>query len=181
MEKDLELDKELENDSNGSGKCPECSETTVSDGKEMECESLKKERDEYLDGWKRAKADLINYRNDELKRMQEITRFASEDILREVLVVIDSFDLGIASLGDESSTRAGKGMMMIRAQMEDMLKRRGLDRISAVAGTPFDPSVHEAISAVESDKDSGMIIEEVEKGYMLHGKLLRPSRVVVSK
>ncbi len=140
-----------------------------------------RERDEYLDGWKRAKADLVNYRNDEFKRLQEIARFSSEDILREVIAVLDSFDLGIVSLGEEASSKSAQGMYMIRAQLEDFLKRKGLERISANPGTLFDPSVHEAIASVESDKSSGSIVNEAEKGYMLHGKLLRPARVIVAK
>ena len=153
----------------------------VADAVSDELQKIIKERDEYLDGWKRARADLVNYRNDELKRLQEIARFSSEDILHEVLMVLDSFDLGIASLGDDASSKAAQGMFMIRAQLEDILKRKGLERISAIPGTPFDPSVHEAIASVDSEKPSGSIVNEAEKGYMLHGKLLRPARVIVAK
>jgi len=141
---------------------------------------IKKEKDEYLDGWKRAKAELINYKNDELKRMNEIIRFAGEDIVREMIGILDSFDLCISSLSDNDQNIA-KGIHMIRTQMEDSLKKKGLERIIVSIGNQFDPTLHEAISAIESDKPSGTVIEEIEKGYMWNGRLLRPARVVVSK
>ena len=140
-----------------------------------------KECDEYLDGWKRAKAELINYKNDEFKRMSEIIRFAGEDIIRDMVVILDSFDLCIVSLNKHNESVAAKGIYMIRSQMEDMLKKRGLERIIVSVDRQFDPALHEAISAIESDKPSGIIIQEIEKGYMWNGKLLRPARVVVSK
>ena len=144
-------------------------------------ETLKKERDEYLDGWKRAKADLVNYKNDDMARLKEISRFASEDVMRDIVVVLDSFDLGIASLADSDESPAHKGMYMIRTQLEDVLKKRGLERMINPIGNPFDPALHEAIASVESDKESGTVVDEVEKGYFLNGKVLRPARVVVAK
>jgi molecular chaperone GrpE len=144
-------------------------------------EVLKKEREEYLDGWKRAKADLVNYKNEEMTRLKEISRFASEDILRDIVVVLDSFDLGIAAVADSDESPAHKGMYMIRTQLEDVLKKRGLERMINPIGHPFDPALHEAIASVESEKESGTVVDEVEKGYLLHGKVLRPARVVVAK
>ncbi|MFA5052585.1 MAG: nucleotide exchange factor GrpE [Parcubacteria group bacterium] len=155
-------------------------ESSAAEVKETEEEKMRKERDEYLDGWKRAKAELINYKNDELKRMNEVIRFAGEDIIRDMIGIMDSFDLCLAALGDKDMEMT-KGVYMIRAQMEDMLKRRGLERIIVSVDHPFDPAIHEAISVTESDKPSGTVIEEIEKGYMWNGKLLRPARVVVSK
>ncbi|KKT22810.1 nucleotide exchange factor GrpE [Candidatus Wolfebacteria bacterium GWA1_42_9] len=148
-------------------------------GKVSESDKLAKERDEYLDGWKRTKADLINYKKDEAKRFEALVRFANEQIIRDLIVVLDSFDLSIASLGGES--KAEKGIYLIRSQLEDALKSYGLERLSVSVGQNFDPSVHDAVVSVESDKPSGTIVEEVEKGYMLNGKLIRPARVKVAK
>ncbi|MDD4931699.1 MAG: nucleotide exchange factor GrpE [Candidatus Colwellbacteria bacterium] len=159
----------------------EVSEKMPDDGSQAEMEQLKKERDEYLDGWKRAKADLINYKNEELTRLREISRFAGEDMMRDILVVIDSFDLGISVLGEESEGAAGKGMYMIRTQLEDVLRKKGLERVIVSTGSPFDPSLHEAIASIESNLPSGTVVDEVERGYLLNGKLLRPARVVVAK
>jgi molecular chaperone GrpE len=143
-------------------------------------EELKKERDEYLEGWKRAKADLINYKNEETARSKEMIRFAEEGIIRDMIAVLDSFDLCISSLDKEKESFT-KGIRMIRTQIEDVFKKRGLEKIDTPIGKPFNPSFHEAISVIDSDKPAGEVIEEVEKGYLWNGKVLRPVRVVVAK
>lgn len=138
-----------------------------------------KERDEYLDGWKRAKADLINYKKEEAKRFESMLKFANEHIIKELLVVLDSFDLALAAMGGESKIE--KGVYLIRAQLEDVLKRYGLERVSVSVGKEFDPSLHDAIVTSESEQPSGTVLEEIEKGYMLGGKLIRAARVRVAK
>lgn len=146
---------------------------------ENETQTIAKERDEYLDGWKRAKADLINYKKEEAKRFESILKFSNEQILRDLLIVMDSFDLAIAALGEEAKTE--KGIFLIRAQFEDVLKRYGLERVPTAVGEPFDPVSHDAVATVESTQASGTITEEVECGYVLGGKVIRPTRVKVAK
>ena len=141
-------------------------------------EKLAKERDEYLDGWKRAKADLINYKKDELKRLEEVARFGSESLILELISILDDFDLALVTL--EESGQVEKGVYLIRSRFEDILKRRGLKRINVKAGDKFDPAIHEAISTVDGGEE-GMIAEEIEAGYALHGKVVRPARVKVYK
>jgi len=138
-----------------------------------------KERDEYLAGWQRAKADLLNYKKDEARRLEEIAKYQLADLFAELLTVLDNFDLAIASL--EKQGPVEKGIYMIRTQIEDKLKRRGLVRISIQAGEPFDPAVAEAIAETESDLPAGTIVEEIEPGYRLHEKILRPARVRLAK
>ena len=140
-----------------------------------------KQRDEYLDGWKRAKADLINYKKDESKRFEAIVKFANEAIVRDLIMVLDSFDLALATLGGDEDSKTQKGLYLIRRQLEDILKLSGLKKIIISAGQQFDSGLQEAVAEIESDKTSGTIIEEVEKGYTLHGKLIRPARVKIAK
>lgn len=142
-------------------------------------EDLQKKCNEYLDGWKRSKADLINYKKDENKRFESFLKFSNEQIIRDLLVILDSFDLALASLGGESKIE--KGIYLIRAQFEDVLKKYGLERLSVSVGQKFDPLVHDAIASIEEEGESGTVFEEVEKGYMLNGKLIRASRVKVIK
>lgn len=146
-----------------------------------ELSKCQKERDEYLDGWKRAKADLINYKKDEAKRFEAIVKFSNESLVRELINVLDSFDLALIALENEADSKKEKGLYLIRQQLEDILKQNGLERIIISVGQPFDPALQEAVAEVESDKPSGTIIEEVERGYLLNGKLIRPARVKVSK
>jgi molecular chaperone GrpE len=145
-------------------------------------EQLKKceqEKKEYLEGWQRAKADFVNYKRDEAARLTTAIQFASEDLFMELIAVLDSFDLGIAAMEKQGGVE--KGVYMIRTQLEDALRRRGLERIAVSAGEPFNPSVAEAVAESESERAPGCIVEEIERGYTLHGKVLRPARVKISK
>jgi molecular chaperone GrpE len=176
---------------------------------EDELTKCQKERDEYLDGWKRAKADLINYKKDEAKRFEAVVKFANEAIIRDLINVLDSFDLALIALTNADITQTNaeinksqtnaddtqtnteespresaswqKGLYLIRQQLEDILRQNGLERIIVSVGQPFDPALQEAIATVESDKPGGTVVEEVEKGYLLNGKLIRPARVKVAK
>lgn len=153
--------------------------TAENDGDSGEMEKIKKERDEYLDGWQRARAELINYKKDESKRFETFKNFANETIVRDLISVLDSFDLAIAAL--EKDGKAEKGIYLIKSQIEDSLKNYGLGKIMVSTGQIFDPLVHEAVAEIDSDKPSGTIIEEIERGYLLNGKLLRPARVKIAK
>ena len=138
-------------------------------------EKLKQERDEYLNGWKRAKADLINYQKDEAKRFEEVIKFANAAMIKELISVLDSFNLALRD-GKED-----KGIYMIQSQLEDALKKAGLEKIETSVGKKFDPNFHEAVAETESEKPSGEIVEEIERGYLLNGKVFRPARVKISK
>ena len=146
-----------------------------------ELSKCRKEYDEYLDGWKRAKADLINYKKDEAKRFEAIVKFSNEALIKELINVLDSFDLALVALEVEEDKKTQKGLYLIRQQLEDILRQNGLERIIVSVGQSFDPALQEAVATIELDKPSGTIIEEVERGYLLNGKLIRTARVKVSK
>ncbi len=144
-----------------------------------EVEKIKKERDEYLAGWQRAKADFVNYKKEEFKHLEEIAKYGSEELLRDLIGILDNFDLGLRVL--EKSGSVEKGVYMIRSQLADILKKRGVEKIEAKIGEKFDPALAEAIAEVESEKPSGTVIEEIEPGWRLHDKILRPVRVKIAK
>lgn len=144
-------------------------------------EELKKcemERKEYLDGWQRAKADSINYRKDESRRLEDIGRFVGASMIEEILPVLDSFDL---ALNHDMPSETVKGILLIRSQFEDVLKKRGLEEIETKAGDEFNTEKHESIGEVESALPHGVIAEAVQRGYLLRGRVLRPVRVRLSK
>ena len=147
--------------------------------KEGELSKHQKERDEYLDGWKRAKAELLNYKKDEARRFEAVLKFANESLVKELLTVLDSFDLAIASFEKDSKTQ--KGLFLIKSQLEDVLKRNGLEKIKAEIGQPFNPEFHEAIAKIESEQPADTIVEEIEAGYILNGKVIRPARIKIAK
>jgi len=138
-----------------------------------------RERDEYLNGWKRAKADLANYRKEEEERFSVFAQFSTEALIAELLALFDSFDLGLAAVNDDGEAK--RGFYLIRGQLEDILKRRGLETILAPPGTPFDPARHEGVGEMTSEYPPGTVAEEESRGYAFGGRVLRPARVKVSK
>lgn len=133
---------------------------------------------EYLNGWQRAKADFVNYKNDEGRRLEDTARFMARSMMQDMLPVLDSFDLALKSYGNEDQQ---KGILLIRSQLTDALKKRGLEIIFVTPGESFNPEKHEALDAIEAEYPPGSIVEEIQKGYLLQGRVLRPSRVRISK
>ncbi len=138
-----------------------------------------KEREEYLVGWKRAKADLINYKKEESQRFEQFAKLSNEVLMTELIAVLDSFDLSLTVL--EKDNPAQKGIALIKSQLEGLLKKYGLEKIIVRPGDSFNPNYHEAIGEVESDKQAGVVAEETESGYILGDKVIRPVRVKLSK
>ncbi len=146
-----------------------------------ELQKCQNEREEYLNGWKRAVADFANYKKDEAKRRAEIIKFANEEIISDFLPILDSFDLALAvSPSSESENQIKKGIAMIKMQLMESLKKYGLEEISP-HGKKFDPACHEAVAETDYDKESGTIVEIVSKGYILNNKVIRAAKVKVAK
>jgi len=142
----------------------------------QECQ---KKRDEYLAGWQRAKADFINHKKEEMERMKSFFKYAAEEFIFKILPVIDNFNLAEKRLLEKGKNP--EVFLRIKKQLEDFLKNEGVEEIKA-AGQRFNPDLHEAVEQVEmKDKESGSIIEEVQKGYKINGRLLRPAKVKVVK
>lgn len=146
---------------------------------QQKLQKLESEKNEYFSGWQRAKADYLNYKKEEAERLRDVARYTSEGFMRELVSILDSFDLGLRSL--EKSGPVEKGVYMIRAQTEDVLKRHGLEKLDVSQGSKFDPALAEAIAEAESEKPPGTVIEVIEPGYRLHDKIIRPARVILSK
>ncbi len=150
----------------------------------QELEACAKERDEYLAGWQRAKADFINHKKDEARRIEELAKYQNEDIIRDLITVMDNFDLGLEALSKQGPVE--KGIYMIRAQIEDILRQRGLKRISMKPGDAYDPSVAETITEEDPpaggpEYPPGSILEVIEPGYKLFDKVIRCARVKLVK
>ncbi len=145
-------------------------------------DAVLKERDEYLNGWKRAKADLINYKKEEDRRFREMAEFSTLSMVRELLAGMDSFDLALNSIKDEEMK---KGIAMIKGQFDEILKRQGVTRIAVLVGAPPDPRLHEAISEVELSQQEkeldGKMTGELVAGYMMGERVIRAAKVKVGK
>ncbi len=127
----------------------------------------------------RLAADFDNYRKRTRKEMDEVRRYGIEGVLGDLLQVVDNLDRALShSEGDKSPVI--QGVRMVQKQFSDVLSRFGVVSFSAM-GQPFDPERHEAVGqAPAGDKAPGTILEEAQKGYMLHDRLLRPARVIVA-
>jgi molecular chaperone GrpE len=161
--------------------------TAVADGSDSETlrQQLEQERaksEEYLDSWRRAAADFSNYRKRAEKETGELAKFANGTLIARLLPVMDDFDRAFQTVpGDLRELTWVDGIMLISRKLHAILEAEGLKPIEAV-GKPFDPNVHEAVIHEENDKtEEGQVIGELQKGYMLKDRVLRPTLVKVSK
>ena len=141
-----------------------------------------KEKQEYLDGWQRAKADFVNFKKREADAKEEFTRFAREGIINELLPVLESFDMAFANKEAwgkvDQSWRVG--VEYIYGRLSGILKENGLTEVDPT-GSAFDPKEHTAIGTVKTADPSldHKVAEVVQKGYRLTGKMLRSPKVKV--
>lgn len=137
--------------------------------------------DEYLDQLKRMKADFENFKKRVERERTEFIKFANEELIRELLPVLDNLErtLDHTKVHKELTTFE-QGIGLIKKDLEEILKKRGLFRLTAV-GSFFDPNYHEAVMQKESeDHEDQTVIEELQPGYKLGERLLRPAQVVIS-
>ena len=152
-----------------------------------ECEKLK---DEYLAGWQRERADFLNYKREELERIGEILKYTNIGLILNILPILDNFEIAEKKLPEDLKNDENvKGILQIKNQILNFLKNQGVEEIKS-AGEKFDPNFHEAVEEIEppsakategKDIKSGIIVEEIQKGYKINGKLLRPAKVRVAK
>lgn len=139
---------------------------------------LQAELAELRDRSVRTLADFDNYRKRVARERGEERRFAASDLAQDILAVVDNLERALDSEGSAEDLKQGVGM--IHKQLEATLGRHGVQRVAAV-GQPFDPSVHEAVMRVE---EAGVVEprvqDELQSGYTLHERLLRPSMVKVA-
>lgn len=148
-------------------------------------ELLEKERAksaEYLDSWRRAAADFSNYRKRAEKDSGELTKFSNMLLISRLLPVLDDFERAMQTLPEKLRDLTWiDGIMLIARKMRAVIEAEGVKPIEA-EGKAFDPNIHEAVIHEESDKhEEGIVISELQKGYMLHDKVLRPTLVKVAK
>jgi molecular chaperone GrpE len=134
---------------------------------------------ENLDGWQRAQAEFVNYKN-RMQRDQELVRASMKgDIMRRVLPVLDDLERALANRPEMDPW--ADGLELIARKFQSILEAEGLVKILA-QGQAFDPNFHEAISHEPSDTvESGHVIEVVQNGYMLGDRVIRPAMVRVAQ
>jgi molecular chaperone GrpE len=143
-------------------------------------EKLRSERNELFDRLARLQAEFDNYRKRAAKENAEYRDYAVSDAARSLLPVIDSFTLALKNTAAKPEDLR-KGVELIFKQLQDVLQKLNIERVPA-QGEPFDPRVHEAIEMVETnDAPDHHVLEELQPGYRIKGRLLRPAMVRVAK
>jgi molecular chaperone GrpE len=145
-----------------------------------ELQKLRAERNDLFERLARLQAEFDNYRKRAAKENAEYRDYAVSDAARSLLPVVDSFTLALKNSAAKPEDLR-KGVELIFKQLQDVLQKLNIERIPA-QGEPFDPRVHEAIEMVETDEaPDHHVLEELQPGYRIKGRLLRPAMVRVAK
>jgi molecular chaperone GrpE len=140
------------------------------------------EKQEYLDGWQRSKADFVNFKKRTDDERKDFIKYANESLIFELLPVLDSFDMALDGNTEGVSPNWQKGMEYVRTQLKNTLENGGAKEINPL-GDKFDPAEHNSLEVVEveDNKKNGVVVEVVTKGYSLNGKIIRPANVKVGE
>jgi molecular chaperone GrpE len=137
-------------------------------------EELREQNKEYLDGWKRARADYINRERQIEQEKSEWLQYASESLVLKILPIYESLN---KSLEHQSRSEDFlRGLEQIKKQFDDFLKGLGVEKIKTI-GEKFNPEFHEV---VEKRGEGGIIAEEVQAGYTMHGRVIKTAKVIIN-
>jgi molecular chaperone GrpE len=137
----------------------------------------KEKAEGYLANWQRSEADFINYKRRSEQEKEEIGKFANATLMLGLLPILDDFERAFNAIPDDQSNMSWvEGVRLIGQKLRTSLEAQGLSQIKAL-GEPFDPNFHEAV--MQGKGKEGLVIEELQKGYKLRDRVIRPTRVIV--
>jgi molecular chaperone GrpE len=146
-----------------------------------ESSALRQERDALHDRLLRTAAEFDNYRKRVDRERRDLSEFAAADLLTEMLPIVDNVERALQASAPPEADAFRRGVELIHKQMLDLLRKRGVKPIETL-GADFDPHFHQAVSHEPSDAHrEGEVIEELQRGYLLGDRLLRPAMVKVAK
>lgn len=145
-------------------------------------QQITEEYSTYYDLYLRSQAEMENIKKRARKEKEDWIKFANETLIKEILPVMDNLEMAISHSNDDNSLHAlREGVELTLKGLKDSLAKSGLEEVKA-QGEPFDPCFHEAVSELVDDNvKPGTVIHELQKGYILNQRLIRPSMVVVSR
>ncbi|MGE5856177.1 MAG: nucleotide exchange factor GrpE [Syntrophaceae bacterium] len=161
-------------------------------GKPLEAEDLRasleakeKEAAENYDRYLRAMAEMDNFRKRAARDKEDAIKYGNEKLIKDILPILDSLDRALHQASEMTARNNfeafQQGLQLIHSQILGCLERHGVVKVAA-KGEEFDPDKHQALMQVETpEMESNRVVDEYESGYTLHGRLLRPSKVSVSK
>jgi molecular chaperone GrpE len=145
-------------------------------------QSLAEEKEkakEYLTNWQRSQADFINYKKRTEQEKKEVVKFANSMLITSLLAIIDDMERAFVALPPQLMGFSWiDGVRLIYNKLKAILEGQGLAEIKA-KGELFDPNLHEAVMSQEGEE--GIVVDEIQKGYKLEDRVIRPSKVVVGK
>ena len=154
-------------------------ETPIED-LDKKIETLEKEKDDFKNKWMRSKADYQNLEKQSIQSVSQEILKNKLNLLSEFMTIYEDFIRAENSLSKNNVDTSG--IEVIRKNMEKILSENNIMPIDDIVGKPFDPQIHDAVSVVEDDSvDDNTIIQEVAKGYYAEKRILKPSKVIVSK
>ena len=157
------------------------SKTKEAKSSQDELEKLRQDYADILDKYMRLHAEFDNFRKRSAKERSEFVKFANESLILELLSILDNFERGIKSAEQKKDfDLLHQGVDMISKQLHSLLEAKGLVRIKAV-GEKFDPHKHEPMEVIESEENDDVVIEEMQPGYLLNGRIIRPAKVKVAR
>ncbi|RNB78493.1 nucleotide exchange factor GrpE [Brevibacillus nitrificans] len=149
---------------------------------EQEAAHWKAQAEEHQNRMLRAMADMDNLRRRVRKEQEDLAKYASQKIVEELLPILDNFERALAADKDSMTLESLlTGVDMVHRQMVQVFEKEGLAAIAA-KGQPFDPHVHQAVMQTQDPEfDSGVVVEELQKGYMFKDRVVRPAMVKVNE
>jgi molecular chaperone GrpE len=157
-------------------------ETLGKDDIMLKLHEKEREAAENYDKYVRAVADLENYRKRAAREKADSIKYGNENLIKDILPLVDSMDRALQHADDYGYSEAfKKGLQLLQGQLQGCLEKHGVRQIECV-NKAFDPHIHEAVLQVDSgNHKKDQVVQELEKGYLLHERLLRPAKVSVSK
>ncbi|HEX3219199.1 MAG TPA: nucleotide exchange factor GrpE [Candidatus Limnocylindria bacterium] len=147
---------------------------------ERALEEARSASDENLRSWQRASADFSNYKRRVDEERETVIRFSNAVLIGKLLSVLDDFDRALENVPPDTDDAWVEGVRLVERKLRGVLETEGVTPIEA-AGLPFDPNVHEAVVHEETgDYPDNQVIDELQRGYRLHGRVLRPALVRVA-
>lgn len=146
-----------------------------------EVEQLKQEKDDVQQKMLRIQAEFENFKKRTVRERETANKYKSQDIITELLPAIDNFERALQTDVAGAQDSFVEGISMVYRMLKDALKAQNVEEIETV-GREFDPNLHHAVMQVEdAEAESNMVVEELQKGYMLKDRVIRPAMVKVNK
>ena len=146
-------------------------------GADIELEEYKRLAEEGIDKLKYLQADFDNYRKKFDKEKESIIKLANENLIKELIVILDDFESSIKLTENDKNK---EGILLLKKKFFDLLQKRGLKEIESL-GKKFDHNFHDVLCKELSEHDDDVVIEEIQKGYILCSKVIRPTKVKISQ